>query len=74
MCSEYTGFNPNFSQSPFSNGTAPPPVPPLPGSLSTVTKDTSPANIFAQMKSGTFANEDATNTQPPCKNDLTNSC
>ena len=70
MCSEYTGFNPNFAQSPFGNGATPPPVPPLPASFSTVTKDTSPANIFAQMKSGTFANEDATNTQPSCKTEL----
>lgn len=64
-----TGFNPNFGggmgggmlqsqptgygQSPFGNAfAAPPPVPPLPSNNNT--NNTNPANIFAQMKSGTF--------------------
>ncbi|TFK43561.1 hypothetical protein BDQ12DRAFT_675175 [Crucibulum laeve] len=53
--SHITGFNPGMNQSVFSNGMSPPPpVPPLPSSTS---NNTNPANIFAQMKSGTFANE-----------------
>ena len=56
-----TGFNPGFGQSPFGgngfNASAPPPpVPPLPSQPSV---NTNPANIFAQMKSGTFAQDDA---------------
>ncbi|KAJ7095351.1 hypothetical protein B0H15DRAFT_829165 [Mycena belliarum] len=58
-----SSFN-NGQQSPFntlspynnSNGfSSPPPVPPLPSSTAT---NTNPANIFAQMKSGTFGAED----------------
>ncbi|KAG6854760.1 hypothetical protein C0991_001187 [Blastosporella zonata] len=67
---EYTGFNPNFGQSPFNNPSSPspfsnssPPVPPLPSTTSAAT-NTSPANIFAQMKSGTFATDNNTNIQP----------
>ncbi|KAG6814202.1 hypothetical protein H0H92_000879 [Tricholoma furcatifolium] len=59
---QFTGFNPNFGQSPFN--TSPPPVPPLPSAPST-TNDTSAANVFAQMKSGTFANDNNTNVQSP---------
>jgi hypothetical protein len=48
-----------FGQSPFSNGfsSPPPPVPPLPTSNSSNMNSTNPANIFAQMKSGTFDND-----------------
>ncbi|KAG6873307.1 hypothetical protein C0995_000460 [Termitomyces sp. Mi166 len=62
-------FNPNFGQSPFNNpspsfNNTPPPVPPLPVTSSTT--NTSPANVFAQMKSGTFATDHNTNnTQTP---------
>ncbi|KAJ6599097.1 hypothetical protein DFH09DRAFT_1130110 [Mycena vulgaris] len=53
----------NNNQSPFNNPSqfnntngfsSPPPVPPLPSSAT----NTTPANIFAQMKSGTFGAED----------------
>ncbi|KAF7332148.1 hypothetical protein MKEN_00095800 [Mycena kentingensis (nom. inval.)] len=63
-----------FAQSPFGNNASPfnnpspfngssfspspPPVPPLPSSQ---TPSTAPANIFAQMKSGTFGAEDNAN-------------
>ncbi|KAJ7179165.1 hypothetical protein C8R46DRAFT_1072719 [Mycena filopes] len=62
-----TGFGQspfNNNQSPFNNPapfnnnngfSSPPPVPPLPSSNTT---NTNPANIFAQMKSGTFGAED----------------
>ncbi|RDX55445.1 hypothetical protein OH76DRAFT_1396833 [Lentinus brumalis] len=54
-----TGFNPGYGQSPFGgNGysaTPPPPAPPLPSQSSV---NTNPANIFAQMKSGTFAQDE----------------
>ncbi|KAF7301643.1 hypothetical protein MIND_00729800 [Mycena indigotica] len=56
-----TGFaqSPFNNVSPFSNPgfASPPPVPPLPSSTPQ-TNNTSPANIFAQMKSGTFGTED----------------
>jgi actin cytoskeleton-regulatory complex protein SLA1 len=52
-----TGFNAGFGQSPFGNHMAVPPMPPLPTSN---TNNTAPANVFAQMKAGTFAN----NTDP----------
>ncbi|KAH9894467.1 hypothetical protein C8Q73DRAFT_695666 [Cubamyces lactineus] len=55
-----TGFNPGFGQSPFGSGSysvqAPPPPPPAPSQPAV---NTNPANIFAQMKSGTFANDDS---------------
>ncbi|KAI0698514.1 hypothetical protein C8T65DRAFT_10646 [Cerioporus squamosus] len=55
-----TGFNPGYGQSPFGgngyNATSLPPVPPVPSQASV---NTNPANIFAQMKSGTFAQDDA---------------
>lgn len=60
-CAEPTGFNPGFGQSPFGSGSmmaGVPPVPPLPQQQQPV-KDTSPANIFAQMKAGTFGSESA---------------
>ncbi|EGN93071.1 hypothetical protein SERLA73DRAFT_127012 [Serpula lacrymans var. lacrymans S7.3] len=58
-----TGFNPSFSQ--------PPPVPPLPYSQSNNTHNNiSPANVFAQMKSGTFASgNDNTGPVPSDKYD-----
>ncbi|KAG6900949.1 hypothetical protein C0993_004386 [Termitomyces sp. T159_Od127] len=75
--SQSTAFNPHFGQSPFNSfNNTPPPVPPLP-TTSSVT-NTSPANVFAQMKSGTFANEHNANMQPPpgmftlCLSNLTN--
>ncbi|KAH8830815.1 hypothetical protein DL96DRAFT_1786537 [Flagelloscypha sp. PMI_526] len=60
-----TGFNPGFGQMGGSFGQSPPPVPPLPASPPP--PNTNPANIFAQMKSGTFANDNA--AQPPEKYD-----
>ena len=51
-----TGFNPGMGMGNFNNGMSSPP--PLPQQQSPQ-KDTSPANIFAQMKSGTFAAENA---------------
>jgi len=57
-------FNGSFGQLPTYS---PPPVPPLP---SAAANNTSPANIFAQMKSGTFATgNDTTNPQPSDKYD-----
>ncbi|KAK0230605.1 hypothetical protein IW262DRAFT_1523285 [Armillaria fumosa] len=51
VMSNPTGMNPSFGH--FGNGmSSPPPVPPLPN-----TNNTNPANIFAQMKSGTFAQD-----------------
>ncbi|KAK0206793.1 hypothetical protein DFS33DRAFT_1381887 [Desarmillaria ectypa] len=52
VMSNPTGMNPGFGQ--FGNGMSspPPPVPPLPNN-----NNTNPANIFAQMKSGTFAQD-----------------
>ncbi|KNZ79832.1 Actin cytoskeleton-regulatory complex protein sla1 [Termitomyces sp. J132] len=67
---QFTGFNPNFGQSPFNNHSSPlnntpPPVPSLPTTSSI--SNTSPANVFAQMKSGTFATDHNTNNMqtPP---------
>ncbi|KAM5540360.1 hypothetical protein V8D89_005818 [Ganoderma adspersum] len=54
-----TGFNPGVNigfGSPFANPAPPPPVPPVP---SQPPVNTNPANIFAQMKSGTFAQDDS---------------
>lgn len=42
---------------------SPPPVPPLPASPPPPANNTNPANIFAQMKSGTFASD--AESQPP---------
>jgi hypothetical protein len=56
-----TGFNAGgFGQSPFGNhmAVAVPPVPPLPKSNSN-SNNTTPANVFAQMKAGTFANNES---------------
>ncbi|KAJ7129719.1 hypothetical protein C8R44DRAFT_777490 [Mycena epipterygia] len=53
------GQSPFNNPSPFNNAngfSSPPPVPPLPSSAT----NTTPANIFAQMKSGTFGAEDNT--------------
>jgi hypothetical protein len=60
---EFTGFNPGLG-SLASNNFSVPPVPPLPISPSSNSNNTSPANVFAQMKSGTFANEDHSQPQP----------
>ncbi|EAU84759.2 hypothetical protein CC1G_00278 [Coprinopsis cinerea okayama7 len=51
-----TGFNPSMNSGNFNNFSNIPPVPPLP---STQVKDTSPASVFASMKSGTFEDESA---------------
>ena len=61
---EFTGFNPNVGPLG-SNNFSLPPVPPLPISVpnSNSNNNTSPANVFAQMKSGTFANEDHSQPQ-----------
>ncbi|KAH9072330.1 hypothetical protein EDB83DRAFT_2541595 [Lactarius deliciosus] len=47
-----TGFNPGFGQPSYGS-----PAPPLPGG--SAPKDTNPANVFAAMKAGTFANDSA---------------
>lgn len=55
---DMTGFNPPPNQSnfnAFASMSSPPPLP-LPPNQST--NNTSPANVFASMKSGTFANDD----------------
>jgi actin cytoskeleton-regulatory complex protein SLA1 len=64
-----TGFNTGFGQSPFNRLASPPPVPPLPSSTS---NNISPANIFAQMKSGTFASGNEHGPQPQGKYTLSN--
>ncbi|KAJ8086575.1 cytoskeletal protein binding protein [Marasmius tenuissimus] len=71
IMSNPTGFNPGFNASPFNNGmSSPPPVPPLPNSVSNNnTTDTNPANIFAQMKSGTFASDNSSAPQSSDKYD-----
>ncbi|KAH6914937.1 hypothetical protein BKA70DRAFT_559793 [Coprinopsis sp. MPI-PUGE-AT-0042] len=51
-----TGFNPSMGSGNFGNFSSAPPVPPLPQQQS---KDTSPANVFASMKSGTFEDDSA---------------
>ncbi|KAF5369879.1 hypothetical protein D9758_001079 [Tetrapyrgos nigripes] len=57
VMSNPTGFNPGFGQ--FNSGiSSPPPVPPLPSNANNTNNNSAnPANIFAQMKSGTFATE-----------------
>ncbi|KAK2466185.1 hypothetical protein APHAL10511_001827 [Amanita phalloides] len=66
---QFTGFNPNLGS--FTNNSfAAPPVPPLPISIpASNSNNTSPANVFAQMKSRTFANEDTAQPQPSVKYD-----
>ncbi|KAI0796812.1 hypothetical protein C8Q75DRAFT_802490 [Abortiporus biennis] len=56
-----SSFNPGFGQGPFS---APPPVPSQPAPT-----NTNPANIFAQMKSGTFASDNSSAPQGSDKYD-----
>ncbi|KAI9001408.1 hypothetical protein BD414DRAFT_474538 [Trametes punicea] len=66
-----TGFNPGFGQSPFGSGSysvQSPPPPPPPPAPSRPPVDTNPANVFAQMKSGTFAADDSA-PQPQDKYD-----
>jgi hypothetical protein len=61
--SDPTGFNPGFGQSLFNNGL--PSLSPAPPLSTPASSNTSPATIFAQMKSGTFASEtDGTSPQP----------
>jgi len=52
--SHTTGFNAPLGPSPFANPNGMASPPPLPSNPS---NNTSPANVFAQMKSGAFANE-----------------
>ncbi|KAF8655285.1 hypothetical protein AX16_003184 [Volvariella volvacea WC 439] len=52
---QFTSINP-----PLNNTILPSPVPPLPNTQNTT--NTSPANVFAQMKSGTFATENDPST------------
>ncbi|KAJ3975506.1 hypothetical protein EV361DRAFT_888267 [Lentinula raphanica] len=62
-----TGFNPTMGSN-FNGGmSSPPPVPPLPSSVSN--NNTSPANVFAQMKSGTFANDNESSIPPASQYD-----
>ncbi|KIY42908.1 hypothetical protein FISHEDRAFT_63096 [Fistulina hepatica ATCC 64428] len=69
--SQPTGFNPNFGQ--FGGSISPPPpVPPLP-SMNTINSNassTSPANVFAQMKSGTFATDTSSAPQSSDRYDV----
>ncbi|EKM59126.1 uncharacterized protein PHACADRAFT_191439 [Phanerochaete carnosa HHB-10118-sp] len=58
-----TGFNPGFGQ---FNATSPPPAPQPPASNQV---NTNPANIFAQMKSGTFGQDDSLQPQSADKYD-----
>ncbi|KAF5393631.1 hypothetical protein D9757_000051 [Collybiopsis confluens] len=51
-----TGFNPGMDHN-FNAGMSMPPPPPVPPLPATQNNTTNPATIFAQMKSGTFANE-----------------
>ena len=53
-----TGFNPGLGASPFGNGVASPPPRPQSGTV-----DTTPANVFAKMKSGAFASDSGTGPQ-----------
>lgn len=61
---EFTGFNPNVNQSlSLSNAALSvlprvPPLPPVSNPPLQLAPNTSPANVFAQMKSGTFAADD----------------
>ncbi|KAH9951730.1 hypothetical protein B0H21DRAFT_684274 [Amylocystis lapponica] len=52
-----TGFNPGFGQMAYNNGVNS--QPPLAPPSQPAAPNTTPANIFAQMKSGTFANDSA---------------
>ncbi|TCD70400.1 cytoskeletal protein binding protein [Steccherinum ochraceum] len=58
-----TGFNPGFGQSPFNNPIPSPPQPQSPQN------NTNPANIFAAMKSGTFASDNSNAPQASDKYD-----
>ncbi|CCM04043.1 uncharacterized protein FIBRA_06201 [Fibroporia radiculosa] len=59
-----TGYASGFGQSPFGNGASSPPAPPSQPAM-----NTSPANIFAQMKSGTFASDNTSVPQSADKYD-----
>ncbi|THH29133.1 hypothetical protein EUX98_g5055 [Antrodiella citrinella] len=56
-----SGFNPGYGQSPFDN--------PIPSPPAQSQNTTSAANIFAAMKSGTFASDNNTLPQAPGKYD-----
>ncbi|OCH90954.1 hypothetical protein OBBRIDRAFT_776007 [Obba rivulosa] len=63
-----TGFNTSFGQSPFTNASpfnnvvsTPPPAPPAPPAPAG--PNTNPANVFAAMKSGNFANDNPSGPQ-----------
>lgn len=57
-CTDPTGFNPGMGASPLGNGFAS--QPPQPQSN---TVDTSPANVFAKMKSGAFGSDSGADPQ-----------
>ncbi|KAH9938301.1 uncharacterized protein B0H18DRAFT_1205565 [Fomitopsis serialis] len=59
-----TGFNPGIGASPFGNGFSSPPPQPQSNAV-----DTTPANIFAKMKSGAFANDNNSSPQGADKYD-----
>ncbi|KAJ4482744.1 hypothetical protein C8R41DRAFT_922118 [Lentinula lateritia] len=59
-----TGFNPAMGPNFNAGMSSPPPVPPLPSATSNH-NSTNPANIFAQMKSGTFANDNESSLPNP---------
>ncbi|KIK65293.1 hypothetical protein GYMLUDRAFT_93957 [Collybiopsis luxurians FD-317 M1] len=61
-----TGFSAGMGQNFNPGMSSPPPVPPLPSSVQN-NISTNPANIFAQMKSGTFA-KDSESSLPQSEN------
>ena len=68
VCSvlDVTGFNPSFGQAPSPLSVPPvPPLPPMATNSNANANSTAPANVFAQMKSGTFAQDNA--PQPSSK-------
>ncbi|KZT72493.1 hypothetical protein DAEQUDRAFT_762788 [Daedalea quercina L-15889] len=59
-----SSFNPGFGSSPFGNGVSSPPPQPQSNAV-----DTTPANVFAKMKSGAFANDNNSTPQSADKYD-----
>ncbi|KAF9075858.1 hypothetical protein BDP27DRAFT_1415020 [Rhodocollybia butyracea] len=68
-----TGFNPGMGQGFNTGMSSTPPVPPLPSFMpnnnGNNASSTNPANVFAQMKSGNFANDNETSSQNANKYD-----
>lgn len=70
---QFTGFNPNVNQSlSLSNAALSvlprvPPLPPVSNPPLQLAPNTSPANVFAQMKSGTFAADDNDSRAQPAE-------